>query len=72
MIFSYHHVRENFNYFIKSNTLALCAGCMYDGNCFVNKNVNRAVLVLAHYGSLLREQKALYPTLSQSEYSLKI
>ena len=71
-LFRYQHVKENFEIFIKSNTLALCAGCMHDTSCFVNQNAVRAVRILAHYGQLLREQKALYPTMSQSKWIFKI
>ena len=65
-------MKENFEIFIKSNTLALCAGCMHDTSCFVNQNAIRAVRILAHYGTLLKEQNAMYPTMSQSKLVFKI
>ena len=43
---------------------------MYEVKCFVNQNANRCVRILAHYGTLLRKEKALYPTMSQSKFTV--
>ena len=68
-IFSYHHVTANFAGFIKTNTLAFCHQCVYDCRCFVNQNVLRSILVLAHYGTFLIKNKCMYPTIAQSKYT---
>ena len=62
-----HHVQENFDAYIGSNTFVLCQYCRHDESCPVNMNGIRAVLILAYYGAELIKIKEKYPTIMQSK-----